>query len=147
LLRTLKALRNRQRMSLGKNVRVRPEVRVLNPHNISIGDNTYVNGGYLMAGPNSKIRIGSNCLISYEVHLRSESHNYLSKHQLIRHQGNSESDIVIGDDVWIGFGAQIMMGVTVGDGAVIGAGAIVTRDVSEYRVVAGVPAREIGSRE
>jgi len=54
--------------------------------------------------------------------------------------------VTIGHDVWIGHGATITAGVTVGDGAVIGAGAVVTRDVSPYTVVGGVPAREIKRR-
>lgn len=54
--------------------------------------------------------------------------------------------IRIGADVWLGTGAIVVGGVTIGDGAVVGAGAVVTRDVQPYRIVAGVPAREIGSR-
>lgn len=52
----------------------------------------------------------------------------------------------IGHDVWIGHGAIIMPGVSVGDGAVVGSGAVVTHDVAPYRIVAGVPAREIRAR-
>jgi acetyltransferase-like isoleucine patch superfamily enzyme len=48
---------------------------------------------------------------------------------------------VIGNDVWIGSGAQVLQGVKVGDGAVLAAGAIVTKDVPPYAIVAGVPAR------
>ena len=53
---------------------------------------------------------------------------------------------VVGDDVWIGFGAIIVSGVTVGRGAVVAAGAVVTKDVAPYSIVGGVPAREIASR-
>ena len=52
-------------------------------------------------------------------------------------QGNDEADIVIGDDVWIGYGAQIMSGVEVGSHSIVGAGAVVTHDVPEYAVVGG----------
>ena len=54
--------------------------------------------------------------------------------------------VVIGHDVWIGHGAIILPGVTVGTGAVIGAGAVVTRDVGNYEIVAGTPARVLRSR-
>ncbi|MEM6667484.1 MAG: DapH/DapD/GlmU-related protein [Pseudomonadota bacterium] len=54
--------------------------------------------------------------------------------------------VMIGHDVWIGHGAVIMPGVTVGTGAVIGAGAVVTRDVPDYAVVVGVPARIMKAR-
>lgn len=53
---------------------------------------------------------------------------------------------IIGNDVWIGYGAIIMNGVTIGDGAIIGAGAIVTKDVEPYSIVVGVPAKRIRYR-
>ncbi len=49
--------------------------------------------------------------------------------------------VEIGNDVWIGHAATVLPGVCVGDGAVIGAGAVVTRDVPDFAIVAGVPAR------
>ena len=57
-----------------------------------------------------------------------------------------KGDIVIGNDVWIGYEAVVMAGVTIGDGAVIGARAVVTRDVPPYTIMGGVPAKEIRKR-
>lgn len=59
---------------------------------------------------------------------------------------DNKGDIVIGNDVWIGYDAVIMAGVTIGDGAIIGARAVVTKDVEPYSIVGGVPAREIRKR-
>ena len=59
---------------------------------------------------------------------------------------DNKGDIVIGNDVWIGYDAVILAGVTVGDGAVIGARAMVTKDVPPYTIVGGVPARPIRKR-
>lgn len=59
---------------------------------------------------------------------------------------DNKGDIVIGNDVWIGYDAVIMAGVTIGDGAIVGARAVVTRDVEPYSIVGGVPAREIRKR-
>ena len=59
---------------------------------------------------------------------------------------DNKGDIVIGNDVWIGFEAVIMSGVHIGDGAIIGTHAVVTKDVPPYTIVGGVPAREIRKR-
>jgi ABC-type polysaccharide/polyol phosphate transport system ATPase subunit/acetyltransferase-like isoleucine patch superfamily enzyme len=57
-----------------------------------------------------------------------------------------KGDISIGNDVWIGYGTIIMPGIKIGDGAVIGAGSVVTKNVDDYEVVAGNPARHIRNR-
>lgn len=59
---------------------------------------------------------------------------------------DNKGNIVIGNDVWIGYEAVILSGVTIGDGAVIGSRAVVTRDVPPYTIVGGVPARTIRRR-
>ena len=59
---------------------------------------------------------------------------------------DNKGDIVIGNDVWIGYEAVVLAGVTIGDGAVIGARAVVTEDVAPYTIVGGVPARPIRRR-
>ena len=59
---------------------------------------------------------------------------------------DNKGDIVIGNDVWIGYEAVILTGVTIGDGAIVGARALVTKDVPPYTIVGGVPARPIRQR-
>ena len=62
-------------------------------------------------------------------------------------QGNIVKEVVIGNDVWIGMRSIIMPGVKIGNGAVIGAGAVVTKDVPDYAIVGGVPAKVIRYRK
>ena len=59
---------------------------------------------------------------------------------------DNKGDIVIGNDVWIGYEAVILSGVTIGDGAIIGSRAVVTKDVEPYTIVGGVPAKPIRKR-
>lgn len=59
---------------------------------------------------------------------------------------DNKGDIVIGNDVWIGYEAVILSGVHIGDGAIIGTRAVVTKDVLPYTIVGGVPAKEIKKR-
>ena len=58
-----------------------------------------------------------------------------------------EVEVIIGNDVWIGIRSIIMLGVCIGYGVVIGAGAVVTKDVLDFAIVGGVPARIIKYRE
>lgn len=143
-----KIIQNRKyrKLKIGKNSKVNLGVNINRPENMEIGDNTYINGGIFSIGSNSRITIGNDCLISYDVFFRTFSHNYLDSEQLIRRQGEWEKDIVVGNDVWIGYGAKIMPGVRLNDGCVVGAGAVVTKDVDAYTVVAGIPARMIKKR-
>ena len=59
---------------------------------------------------------------------------------------DNKGDIVIGNDVWIGYEAVILSGVTIGDGAIIGTRAVVTKDVPPYTIVGGIPAKPIRRR-
>lgn len=59
---------------------------------------------------------------------------------------DNKGDIIIGNDVWIGYEAVILSGVTIGDGAIIGTRAVVTKDVPPYTIVGGVPAKTIRKR-
>lgn len=59
---------------------------------------------------------------------------------------DNKGDIIIGNDVWIGYEAVIMSGVTIGDGTIIGTRAVVTKDVPPYTIVGGVPAKPIRKR-
>ncbi|WP_419025297.1 CatB-related O-acetyltransferase [Emergencia sp.] len=59
---------------------------------------------------------------------------------------DNKGDIIIGNDVWIGYEAVILTGVTIGDGAIVGTRAVVTKDVPPYTIVGGVPARPIKKR-
>lgn len=118
------------------------------PERIYIGENSYVNGETEnAASPNAKIIIGDNCLISYHVFMRTDMHNYEDSKQLIREQGHHEKSIVIGNDVWIGYGVKIMAGVSIGNGAVVASGAVVTHNIPPYEVWGGVPAKKIKERK
>ena len=59
---------------------------------------------------------------------------------------DQKGDIIIGNDVWIGYEAVVLSGVTIGDGAVIGCRAVVTKDIPPYTIVGGVPAKPIRKR-
>lgn len=105
-----------------------------------IGHNTVINSRCRIDN-RGEITIGNNVSISQEVVILTADHDMNSPF----FDGRTKK-VVISDYVWIGTRATILPGVSIGKGAVIAAGAIVTRDVPEYVVVAGVPAREVGRR-
>lgn len=102
-----------------------------------------------------KLTIGNYCSIAPEVVFMTDGeHSYkgISTYPFATRYFNksidtlSKGDIIIGDDVWIGYGAIIMSGVNIGQGAVIAARAVVTKDVPPYAIVGGVPANVIKYR-
>src|SRR5688572_7240516 len=120
---------------------------------LQIGDDVYIGKGCTIEVDG---RIGSGVLIANRVGLVGRhDHDFRVPGVIMRRApwiGDSEfdealrSDLVVEDDVWIGYGAIVLSGVTVGRGAVVAAGALVTRDVPPYAIAAGVPARIVGRR-
>lgn len=94
-----------------------------------------------------RICIGSNILIGPNVVLRASNHIYKNRDVLIRHQGHESGIIEISDDVWIGANVTVLPNVRIHKGAVVAAGAVVTKDVEEYTIVGGIPAKEISKRD
>ncbi|HEX8228490.1 MAG TPA: acyltransferase [Chloroflexia bacterium] len=108
-------------------------------NNSSLGDFSFV-------GAAGGVKIGSNVLGGQRLSFHSENHNYKDATRPIREQGVSRKGIVVEDDCWLGTGSIFLDGVTVGRGSVVAAGSVVTRSVPPNSIVAGVPARVIGTR-
>ncbi len=114
-----------------------------------------INGDKLRIGRFCSIACGAKFLFTSANHSLSSLSTYPFPlfyeewgqpwHQLTQAWEN-RGDIIIGNDVWIGYEAVILSGVTIGDGAIIAARAVVTQDVPPYTIVGGVPARPIRKR-
>jgi acetyltransferase-like isoleucine patch superfamily enzyme len=131
------------------------------PPGVTVGRHTY---GYNrdtfpMFTEGARIVVGCFCSISPEVriigggeHVTSRASNFPLNARLFDEYGRTAPDAidkgptVIGNDVWIGFGATILSGVSVGDGAVVGARTVVTQPVPPYAIVVGNPARIVRYR-
>lgn len=109
-------------------------------NDVSIGPNCYIRAS---RGP---VTLGSYITIGAHTVIISGSPDYKRLDIPMMKQKGSSKGIIIGDDVWIGVGVKIIDGVKIGNGSVIGAGAVVIKDVPDYSIVAGVPARFIKSR-
>ena len=114
-----------------------------------------INQDRLIIGKFCSIACGANFLFNSANHALRSLSNYtfplffeewgLNKKNVASAWDN-KGDIIIGNDVWIGYEAVIMAGVHIGDGAVIAARAVVTKDVPPYTIVGGTPARKIRMR-
>lgn len=112
---------------------------------LTVGSNSAI-GAYSFLGAQGGIQIGDNVIMGPKVSLHSENHNYMQLDQPIRLQGETRKGIRIDDDCWIGAGSIILDGVHIQRGCVVAAGSVVTKNIPEYAVVAGVPARVIKRR-
>lgn len=116
---------NRVRLSVGKHGYLR------------IGNNTRINGATISV--QEEVLIGNNCRIAPHVIIMDGDFHDTQD----RLSDGSKSRITIKDKAWVATRAMILKGVTIGEGAVVAAGSVVTKNVQDYTVVAGVPAKVI----
>lgn len=128
-------------IKIGKRSTIHMWANFFQPNNIEIGEDTIVGNNAFLDG-RSKLKIGSHVNIASEVMIYNSEHNI--------DEGDFsvvEEPVEISDYVFIGPRAIILPGVSIGKGAVVAAGAVVTKDVSSFEVVGGVPAKVIGERK
>ncbi len=143
------------RLQLGSGCYVGRHVELGPGGTIRIGDQTSLQDRCILLG---EVTIGRYCLFAPNVYLSSGQHyfnieptwlirdqDHLAREDVV-HSQRHHAPIVIEDDVWLGINSVVMRGVTVGKGAIVGAGSIVLRDVAPYTIVAGAPARQVGTR-
>ncbi|MCU4674824.1 acyltransferase [Catenovulum sp. 2E275] len=123
---------------LGHNIYIANGKRVSFGYGCRINENVYI----------EKADIGNDVLIAPNVTIMSRMHEFARTDIPMSLQGyREEKGVVIGDDVWLGRNVVVMPGVSIGKGVIVGAGAVVTKNVPDYAIVAGVPAKVIKMRE
>lgn len=122
---------------------------------VSVGKKSYGSLYVLAFSNESTLKIGNYCSIAPNVSFILSADHYINhistypfkvKIMKEKFEGKSKGNIVVNDDVWIGYGAIIMSGVHIGQGAIIAAGALITKDIPPYAIVGGVPAKIIKYR-
>jgi acetyltransferase-like isoleucine patch superfamily enzyme len=121
-------------IQVGKHCFIGPGTRIWSAKKISIGDRVLIS---------HNVNIHDNISHPLDSKQRHEDYEYVWKHGHQAKVDYREKEIIIEDDVWIGFNAIIMKGVRIGKGSVIGAGTIITKDIPEFSIVVGNPARII----
>jgi acetyltransferase-like isoleucine patch superfamily enzyme len=128
-----------ERVQSGWQDRLTEQVRA---SGVRIGEGTYCTPANIDSIAPELIEIGRNCVIGPGSVIATHDASLFPTHG-----GHVVRPTVIGDQVFIGYGAIVLAGVTIGSGAIIGAGAVVTKSVPPGVIVAGVPARPIGTVE
>jgi acetyltransferase-like isoleucine patch superfamily enzyme len=115
---------------------------------LSVGDDTYL-GHHLVITTDSEVRIGSHVHVADNVHVCGYDAHPIDpiarRTEAAPVDYSGKSRIIIADDAWICEGAMILKGVHIGRGAVVAGRAVVTHDVPDGAIVAGNPARVVGS--
>jgi acetyltransferase-like isoleucine patch superfamily enzyme len=136
----------------GKHVYFYPTKSELYYKTIEVGDNVYIGPGAMFLASNSLIKIGNKTLFGPNVSIIGGNHSthligkLMADYKLSDKVASDDLPVVISEDVWIGSGAIILNGVHIGRGSIVAAGAVVTKNVSPYSVVGGVPAKVIKFR-
>lgn len=127
---------------IGNNVNIE-RCAVLSPK-LQIGNNSGIGVNCEVYG---SVIIGENVMMAPDVVIYTSSHKHDRIDVPMREQGMTECEpVLIGDDVWIGRRVVIMPGVKLGNGCIIGAGAVVTKNIPDYSVAVGVPAKVVKIR-
>lgn len=110
---------------------------------LTIGEGTYV-GRFGTIACINRVAIGRNVLISDRAYIGDSLHGFTRTELPIKDQYMvSKGPVEIGDGTWLGIGVSVLPNVRIGKHCVVGAGSVVTRDIADYCVAAGVPARVI----
>lgn len=135
------------KIRIENNVRIDRGVRLLaaNKSEILIGEGSRL-GLYTVLNGGDSIHIGKKVLISGFVYLQTSMHNH-KKNQVVQDQGYSHKPIKLMDDAWLGAHVVVLPGCLIENGVVVGSNAVVTKSITEYNVVAGVPAKCINKRK
>jgi len=126
--------------SIGSNVRISPSVKVWAPWNLTVGDEAAI-AHDVDCYSVDQLTIGSHATVSQYTFLCTASHDVSDPHMRL-----ISAPITVEDQAWVCAGVFIGPGVTVGKGAVVGAMSAITRNVAEWTIVAGNPARVIKTR-
>ncbi|TWT81166.1 putative acetyltransferase [Planctomycetes bacterium CA13] len=130
---------------VAKGARILSHVLIYYPENLTIGLNSAITA-YCQLNAKAGIEVGENVLIGPGTFIWSQNHKMRDATVNIRDQGYERAPVVIEDDVWIAARCVVLPGVRLAKGTVVAAGAVVTRSTEPYSIVAGVPAKQIGSR-
>lgn len=112
------------------------------PFHVKIGHGTVINKNSLLDGRGGYIYIGDNVDIAQNIRIWTCEHDINDKNH-----GPKIGDVYIDDYVWIASNVTILPGVHIGKGAVVATGAVVTKNVGDFEVVGGIPAKKIGERK
>jgi acetyltransferase-like isoleucine patch superfamily enzyme len=133
--------------AIGTNSEIRPYCTIIGTRNVVIGNNVIIPGGTILGNypgdKNSIIYIEDDVLLGPNVAIYSSTHKYDNISIPIKNQGYRVAETRLKKGCWIGINVVIMPGVTIGRNSVVAANSVVNKDVPDFTVVGGIPAKII----
>lgn len=131
---------------IGKRVVFYPGVKLSPGTNLSVGNDVDFAWGVLVTTKGG-VKIGDRTLIGYNTQIFTANHVIPNNREQIFFSGHTYKSVIIEEDVWIGANCIILPGVKIGKGAVVAAGSVVTKNVTEFTIVGGNPAKVLKERK
>lgn len=133
-------------VSLGSKINIYPGVVFWGPGAISIGNEVELGFNTVIYATRS-VKIGNQVSIAAHCYIIDSNHGIARNAPIRKQTSTVKGEVVIEDDVWLGAGVKVLSGVHIGKGAVIGAQSLVNKDIPDYAIAVGVPAKVIGYRK
>lgn len=132
---------------ISKTADVRPYSNILGTNNVKIGERVIIPPGTLLSNlpsdKKSRIVIEDDVLLGPNVSIYSSTHNFDDITKPVKEQGYNVSGVLLKKGCWVGVNSVILPGVTIGQNSVIGANSVVTKDIPDFSIAVGSPAKVI----
>lgn len=133
---------NGNSITFGKNLVIgKCSLHMGNNGHCFIGEGTQIQKAELLVSE-ATLRIGMDCLISYNVSIRTHDHHHIFD-RISHKRINYAKDVIIGNNVWLAYGVHILAGAVIGEGSIVGANAITSSQFGDHKIIVGSPAKII----
>lgn len=130
----------------GDNIEIKLPIKIVNPQNVTLNNNIYI-GPEAWISAHANVEFESGVIVGPRLKVYTANHNYLSEISIPYDGVTVLKEVKVGKNTWIGGDVIILPGVKIGEGVVVGGGSVVTKNVPDYAIIGGNPAKVIKYRD